>query len=521
MESLPSELLSTVALYVGGQETCAAMIQTCKPWREALISSTDLWQYFSQTARSKRSGPYYRPWGRMTSPLMNLLGHDPWECDRAVDQLPPWRSIGPSFALGICTAPQKHRCGPADTYRTDTCCGGYELWRRYTLGEEEHRRLVIPFLSSATDFDAQAHRFRSNHMVRLCEWVLPVVLWLLSIAQLAIVAASLETDSFESGWTVPSYTALAAVLALWAITAYPFVLRRWEEGRFKSRMSLSLAHRGQSMFYENVAPPNTRGAMRWPHAILFHALPKEEQQKSKLRRLEMAFGIILSCILVAPILQDPNSKTTFGSFSAFVVLAPAIAGFLWKAATNLVLPLKRCCVIRDRSPRSLSPAFFQFYDEDLEEQDCLLIQATIGYMSAAIGLIGVAVSVEYETDSVLPLLGPYLLASTLLWNAATTDLTRHCCRDPGVRSGVFRGAVWFDCLPCGVGCCFANLLRLFGVATLWYTGITIAIRIEHSAGALNSPTVAWSYPLILAPLFVNFAILGIQLSPVSAPELHD
>lgn len=433
MERLGDDVLGLVASHLGAEDACREMVRVSRGWRCSLINSTRLWYEFAAAASLNGTGPY------------DSLVADPTE--------PPWRRApGPQFAHGLVTSSSEEE-GSAGM------AGWYDLWRRYSLGEEEHRQIVGPFFRSSRRL-AQTIRSYNNRLRPVNEAAGPITLWLLAWAQLAILAAALE-HNIETQFipTVPSHLAFGVSFLWWLANIIPSILKclhRHHHVRILTRRVLP-----QTRFYEHVAPPNSIGASAWPLAVPFFSTAASDNNINSglLRGLEATALISFTITLI-----DPNNLD-----GLWWMCAPAAVGFFWLAKT-------------DQTP---------------EDDECPVSRASVGYLSAAIGTMAVALVSRWET--VMPLVAPFCIASAAIWLEMTKGWSDFdpcaCC--------------WLCWLCCQPNLGFRRILRGSGLITLWLSGIVILVRADLQL--FNATTMSWpqtiSWPIIFLPLAWNLALL--------------
>jgi len=435
---MPHDVLTLVASCLGPEEACTRMSCVSKDWRGTLRSCDGLWSAFTADAASQHLGPY------------QPADHD----EQTERHSPPWRGLGPYFVRGVTNL---------NDSEFDGSC--YELWRRYARAEDEHRSGVLPFRTAAADVADRISKCRSSPTMLLStQWILPVVLWVLAIAQTLLVANALESASSGVRYALPAALAECVLAIWWCLTEYPFAVRRLAERHFQRHLAKRRVP--QRWFYEHVAPPTTHGNKRWRRRVRMNRFDGEHEARRLLAKLESSAMIALSVILAFR--NEP--------LSLWIVVAPASFGFLRYAAVGV-----RCT-----------------HREDGEWQ-CPLTRAALGCVAAVVLLGGVPlVGNGWGAGSALPLLSPYLVACSLLWLEATLQLH----------------------LPCLANCTFpwegGTWLRAIGLLALCITGIALLLRVETILYPATTPFI-WppnlSWAAILAPLAINFAVLAVSSLP--------
>lgn len=447
---LPVELVGSVASYVGAEESCRTMTRVCKTWRQALVFDSRLWYDFSISAALTNSGPFHSSLERFNN-------------DGGGGDSRPWMTDEVTFAEGVSWGcGERLEFGEADHY---------ELWRQYSIADEEYTAGYLCFMSASESTKKQIQHFLESRVKLETSRICAVAIWLLTTIQFAFLLGG-------GGELLPPILAgVQGFLGLWwSINWVPFVLRCVVERRFKNW--LIRRKRPQLGGFFNSRPP-------WRRLVHVGEFPGEYRVCQVMRRQESAAALTIACQLL------------IGRSPAWTASVAASVAVLW----YLLLRPRPTSVWR-----------------------CPVSLAVVGYICLLI-IVGCLPFVlrGWSLASVFPLLAPYVVATAALWLETVHDLQpsidRVCPQTPGpsVRRRCSENLCGlFGCCLCadrGRKCCtVSNAAKLVGIATLWCTGILALLWAEFILYPTTAP-IPWhdanALQIVILPLSFNLAILGI------------
>lgn len=452
---LPNELVTSVASYVGPEESCRTMSRICKSWRIILLSASDLWYDFAMSAALTNTGPYHIS-------FTNSAGSDLHQ--------PPWVSDDASAELTFAESALVNR---NEVEEEEVGTTYYEMWRAYALAEEEYELGYLRFLNSSENAKRQIENYlKSNMVVQTCR-IFALTLWLMTTIQFGLLLSG-GSIAFAPSILI----GVQIVLPLWwLVNVVPFAIRYAVEQRFKQWLMGRRQPQPDGFF--TMGSKNRR---TWRRVVHVGAFPSEFRLCQIMRRQETAMILTIACHL-----------TTMHS-SAWSIALTGVLAVLWYLVT---------------APRTTHTR---------EEAMCPVSLSILGYLCVLIIVACLPFVINgWSLSSVFPLLAPYVVASAALWLETVNDLqpsiNRIFCPDNNTRVGC-APCIRFCCFPCADlhrSCCIASLL---GVVTLWTTGILALLWTEFLLYPDTAPIIWTSthispITIILLPLSFNLFFLGL------------